>query len=97
MQQEPCASTGTVEDKKVIAALRPAQVASLAKLLSLDAEAGAGQRRTLLLDLRDEESFAACHINGGGVPYSAPLSNCVQKVWRLLCLKSCMYVERTAV
>ena len=42
------------------------QVAGLAKLLAQDAAEGdATRRRILLLDLRGEDCFAACHINGG--------------------------------
>ena len=42
------------------------QIAGLAKLLAQDAAEGdAARRRVLLLDLRGEDCFAACHINGG--------------------------------
>jgi len=35
------------------------------KLLLLDAAGAAARRRVLLLDMRDEQSFAACHVDGG--------------------------------
>ena len=45
------------------------QVTGLAKVLVLDAAEGLECcRRVLLLDLRDEVCFAACHINGGMQP-----------------------------
>ncbi len=50
-------------------------MASLAKLLLLDAGGAAARRRVLLLDLRDEQSFAACHVDGGGPPCSALRAN----------------------
>ncbi len=46
-------------------------MASLVKLLLLDAAGAAARRRVLLLDLRDEQSFAACHVDGGRTPCSA--------------------------
>lgn len=58
------------------------QVAGLAKLLAQDAAEGdAARRRVLLLDLRGEDCFAACHINGGAQAWLSKMTHPFLMSW----------------